>query len=237
MGTTGNGQRFMAAFTTIEEKLRREVGADRNIPFKSVLGKVNARRLAHSQRDALTALTDLRNAIVHERYHNGEPAADPHDEVVADIEALAREVATPMTVMSALHPPKPSVVDSRTPIPQALTLMHERDYSQLPVYDGGSFTGLLTTNTIARWIAAQFADLGDLAEAEIVGVVLHHQESSESVNLVSRTITCVEAIDRLAPAGNAARPSALIVTANGNATDAPLGIVTASDVGALHAAL
>lgn len=237
MTTAGNDRRFMAAFNTIEDTLRSQVGAEKHVEFKKVVHQAGSKWLTSSQRNALLALTDLRNALVHERYRNGEPIADPHDEVVVDIEELASQVARPPTATAALPQAKPTVVDSQTPIQGALSLMHEKDYSQLPVYDDGRYTGLLTTNTIARWVAARFAELDNVAEAVTVGAVLQHREATDDARLVPRAITCVEAIGLLAPAGDATRPTALIISQNGRATDTPLCIVTPSDVGELHNAL
>lgn len=49
--------------------------------------------------------------------------------------------------------------------------MLARSYSQMPAYAGEKYAGLLTSNTVARWLADQLSEI-DLAEEAHVGEVL-----------------------------------------------------------------
>ena len=44
---------------------------------------------------------------------------------------------------------------------EAFNVIKDKDFSQIPIYDEGRFTALLTTNTIARWVAGDLSDNQD----------------------------------------------------------------------------
>jgi hypothetical protein len=111
------------------------------------------------------------------------------------------------------------------------------DYSQLPVYGGGSYVGILTTNAIARWLAAQLAATGGLAEAETVGHALKFAEQHERAWHVPRSVTAADMIHRLWKGGQAGTPlTALIITDSGRPNEKPLRVVD-DDLPALVSAL
>jgi predicted transcriptional regulator len=108
--------------------------------------------------------------------------------------------------------------------------MYDHSFSQLPVLDSEKLVGLLTGETIARWLAVRLAGGVGILEEEPVGKVLEHQEAAGYV-LVGRAATVfdgLKAFDQSLRSGTALQ--AVIVTANGQATESPLGIVTPSDI-------
>jgi predicted transcriptional regulator len=108
--------------------------------------------------------------------------------------------------------------------------MHDNSFSQLPVHDGERLVGLLTGETIARWLAARLEGGDGILLEEPVDKVLEHQEEAGYV-LVATTVTVFDgltAFDQSLRSGAALQ--AVIVTANGKATETPLGIVTPSDI-------
>lgn len=112
------------------------------------------------------------------------------------------------------------------------------DYSQFPVYDHSAYVGLLTTNTIARWLAAQLSSSGGLAEAESVGQVLAFAEPHERARHVPRTITAADAVFQLSSEGRTGRTvTALIITERGQPAEKPLALVVDDDLPALLKAL
>jgi predicted transcriptional regulator len=108
--------------------------------------------------------------------------------------------------------------------------MHDNSFSQLPVHDGEKLVGLLTGETIARWLAARFDGGVGILEEEPVGKVLEHQEAVGYV-LVGQAATVFDGLkefDQSLHSGTSLQ--AIIVTASGRATETPLGILTPSDI-------
>lgn len=106
-------------------------------------------------RDDLKEFADLRNAVVHER-GGGQPIVEPNDWAVARIRAIAEHLMSPPRVLPQFQ----TSVVTLTPatIGEAVVIMHERSFSRIPIYEHTQFMGLLTSNTIARWLSASVAD-------------------------------------------------------------------------------
>jgi hypothetical protein len=232
------GARFLAAFNEIEDHFRKVLGADEHAEFQRMAQSYAAsRHLPREQRDALSAFASLRNAISHGRYYGGRPIAEPVDAVVGQIERLRDRILTPPRALSVLGTTEVRSADVAEPVSAMLQHVQGLDYSQFPVYDKGAYVGLLTTNTIARWLAAQLSSSGGLAEVEPVGRVLAFAEPHEQARHVPRTITAADAVYQLSSGGRARRSSALIITERGQSSEKPLALVVDDDLPALLKAL
>jgi predicted transcriptional regulator len=156
-------------------------------------------------------------------------------EVVDQIERLRERIVAPPAALRVLGSMNVCTTGPDEPIGSALDHIRRFDYSQLPVYDGAVYAGILTTNAIARWLAAQLAASGGLAEAESVRRVLTFAEPHEQALHVPKTLTAAEAIHHLSSDGRSA--VALIITHSGKITERPLAVVVRHDLPALMAEL
>ena len=122
------------------------------------------------------------------------------------------------------------VVDGRIGIGVATKKMHDGSFSQLPVYSGNALTGLLTSETVARWLAAQLADGQGILEERPVQEVMKHEEGTHSYAVMGRSATVVDSLSEFDVHMHAGKVlDAIILTHNGNEQERPLGIVTATD--------
>ena len=64
---------------------------------------------------------------------------------------------------------------------------------QFPVYENGRCVGLLTTNTIARWVAADLGDDSKL-DASTVRETLKYAEPRDEAVFLPRTISAAAAV-------------------------------------------
>lgn len=172
----------------------------------------------------ILAFADLRNAITHSGYRNGQPIAAPFPETVAAAMELRSELLQPTRVDRYLHAPITAQVTE--PLDRHLRTMVASGFSQLPAFHEGTYRGLLTTNAIARWVGAHLED--DIMELDVpVGEVLGHAEPDESAQFVPRALSAVEACDILTAPG---APVALLVTQTGQRGESLLGVLTVFDV-------
>jgi hypothetical protein len=229
----------MAAFNDIEALFRSRLGADEYVDFAQLEREYGDKyRLLGTHRSALRAFRELRNAIVHGKYFGGRPIAEPVPEVVDEIERLRDLLVSPPSALSVLGARDVCVARCGEHIRTALEHVRRFDYSQLPVYDDKQYVGILTTNTIARWLAHQLALNQGLAEEETVQQVLNFSEDHERALLVRRTITAAEAIDKLSHGGANRTPmTALIVTDRGLRSETPLRVIAVFDLPQLTASL
>ncbi len=232
------GVRFISAFNEIEDHLRRSLAVEEYVEFSTLARRyADKKKLPMAHRDALSAYSSLRNAITHSRYYHGRPIADPVPDVVIGIERLRDFITRPPTALSAI--PKHTVRTARPedPLSSILRWVREYDYSQFPVYDRGHYSGLLTTNAVARWLADQLGEIG-LAEEVPVAQVLPFAETQDQAQLVARTITAAEAIHALQHGAPHGEPvPALVVTYSAKTHEDPIAIITADDLPSLTKAV
>lgn len=232
MHPTTPGSRFLDAFISIENHVRASLQADESEPFVRLIRPYAKRKhLPERHVTELIVFAKLRNAIVHTEYYRGRPIADPVDEVVERIEQLWKLISSPPLALTVLGSRNVCRVHPTEQIRAALEYVRQFDYSQLPVYDETGYRGVLTTNTIARWLADQLSRNTGLAEEEQVQQVMRFAEENDRAPLVPRTITAAEAIDRLS------QDPALIITQQGRTTDKPLAVLVPFDLPKLTAAL
>jgi hypothetical protein len=89
---------------------------------------------------------------------------------------------------------------------------------------------LLTSETIARWVATKLAEMGILDD-ETVAEVQRHQEQDSKHILVPRDYSVADAIelfDEHLQKGN--NLDAILITNSGLATEQLLGIATVADI-------
>jgi CBS domain-containing protein len=113
----------------------------------------------------------------------------------------------------------------------AARVMYDGAFSQLPVYDGTRLIGLLTGETIARWLAATHSIGGEVNFSEPVHAVLAHKEPTTTHAILPQSATVFDGLARFEEALHRGESLlALLVTATGLETDDLLGIVTPTDI-------
>lgn len=225
---------FLAAFNDIETHLRITLDAKRSDSFWWMVDRaVDKHLLSRRQGEVLKDYGNLRNAISHGRYHDGEPIAEPHPVVVEDIEMLRGILMDPPVALSILQPTDVVSLTPSSAISEALRVIRKQGYAQIPVYEDNKFVQLLTTNTISRWVARDLADNNTL-DARTIGDVLAMVDKVDEAVFLARDTTAQEAVDALiSPDKNGRLPYSAIVTETGNRNQRPLRIITSSDLAVL----
>lgn len=225
---------FLSAFNEIEKYLRQELGAKKSDGFSWMVRLAHRKHLLRdSHSEALQAFADLRNAISHGTYRDNRPIAEPLPEAVAEIEKIRDLLLDPPLALSVLGPHKVHSFSPADDIRDALQILRVTEISQFPIYAEGWFVDLLTTNTIARWVAADLDD-NDHLDARTIAEVLSYAERNDRASFLPRTATAQEVIDVLtSPPRNSALPRAVLLTEHGRTDQMPLRVIGGSDVAAL----
>lgn len=238
------GERFLAAYTVIEQAMRRKWGSPTGKEAFRYLVDVLAQKdwTIREFKGDLEEFAELRNAIVHERTSPTYLIAVPLPEAVERIERIAAAVYDPPLV----YPRFKRDVACLSPddkMERVFKKVSETGYSQFPVYRGPVYRGLLTDGGIARWVAGVLSagragDAGDRQDRlgdVSVGDVLKSEKRPDRARFVSKKATIYEAehLFRDAGRGDKWRVSALLITENGSAEEELAGIITPSDVLAL----
>ena len=225
-----NAQRFLNAFAMIEKQLKQISGVTR---FYQLLNQASrTSKLVRKYEMELQEYADLRNAIVHQRSDEGHIIAIPIDEVVEEIEELARKICEPPKISAHFLKPV-KICDPQTEIREAVKIMETMGSSKLPVYAQGGFHALLTMEMIARWTLHQ-----SRAEKPLTGCVsdcLYFKDKKERVLFLPRTADVTEAQDLFEESlHRGVSISAILITESGNAHQKPIGIITVADLPLLY---
>jgi hypothetical protein len=232
-----NSSKFLEAYNAIDDWLRRQGNTPPGVNFHEVVDRVaeRHRRVKHYT-NLLKKLGRLRNFVVHE-YSRDQPMAVPTSYAVERITAIRDELLSPPSLYSVCTRPVVTCHPS-DPVGGVAKAMRDGSYSQFPVYEGDTFVGLLTAETVARWVASNLADGQELMEEEKVCDVLRHQEDPENHTFLGRASTVLDglaAFDDFLRRGK--RLDAILVTENGRPSETPLGIVTIYDIPTLQRAI
>lgn len=232
-----NSDRFLDSFSSIERCLRKITKKGKGVRFYALVDA--ACKFNHAVgrfRDDLKEYADLRNAIVHERT-DGHVIAEPNDQAVEKIKHIASLLLNPPKVIP-LFQTEVYTLSVSDPIAKAAKGIFDQSFSQIPIYYGHRFAGLLTTNTVARWLGACVKDdLFSLAET-LITHVLSFTEDQNNFSFLSSHATLFDALARFQDWERIGkRLEAILITQNGKPTEPLIGIVTIWDLPKLHKTL
>lgn len=230
-----NSTLFLEAFVAIEEYLEH-LQRGRGMAFSQL---VDALRQQHSTvrlyAEDLKAFARLRNVIVHER-GGGAILAEPNDWAVKQICHIRDILLQPPTVALFSQRKVVSIMASDS-IAKATKIMHDRHYSQLPVYDEHRYIGLLTTRIVTYWLGSQHTDSVPCAQVP-VSEVLATAEPGDSAIFIANDTLLTEALALFDYHERRQRYiDALLITTDG-ATQSPLlGIIAVGDIPRIYEVL
>jgi CBS domain-containing protein len=225
--------RFLSAFNAIEQHLREMLGAAESRTFSDLVHHAgHSHALVRRLSADLRHLAELRNFLVH-RYQEHEPLAIPSDLSLQKVERIRDALLRPVTLHTLFH----KVVQCCQPsdrIGAVAEKMHQHKIAQLPVYERTEFVGLLTAETLARWLAARLATGVGLVEEESVGNILRFQDDDRQHEFANHSATVTDAFNWMEKHYHRGRPlRAILLTPHGKSSELPTGIVTAGDFPAM----
>ncbi|MCZ9293137.1 CBS domain-containing protein [Corynebacterium meitnerae] len=229
---------FLAAFNDIEAFLRNALDAKKTDSFNWMVSKAERNHvLTPAQANDLKEFAGLRNAISHGEYQNYRPIAEPLPETVEEIEHIRDQLLHPPVAMDVIGHQKVITFGPDDDVNVALRAIRDTGISQFPIYEGKQFVGMLTTNTIARWLASEINDDDTLNHKDIRHVLTFNERKDQAVFL-PREASATEVIAALtSPAVHHTLPRLVIITEHGHNNQQPLCVITPSNLPALFDAL
>ncbi|GAA0414159.1 MAG: CBS domain-containing protein [Bacillota bacterium] len=224
-----NSERFLTAFNRIEKLLRALLIHKKDVGFsKAVKILRNSNALVRTYSDDLLEFAELRNAIVHNKIDMTHAIAEPHDTIVERIEEIEKELSEPKRVIP-LFSRSVYCYQLTDPLNKLLTIIHEKQLSKFPVYQGEEFKGLLTQKGITNWLAGrknQDKLNGSCALEEVLPF-----ENQDNTRFIHQGTTIYEAIEIFKEhTSKGERLEALLITKNGKPSSHLLGIITTWDI-------
>ncbi|WP_151640553.1 CBS domain-containing protein [Corynebacterium sp. 11A] len=227
---------FIAAFNDIEAHFRSVLQPKGYEAFGSMARRMeNSGAITSLQLMELEAFVDLRNAISHGSYREGEPIAEPRTDTVAAIEKLRDVLLSPPQVVQVIGQQKIYSFTPEDSLSEVFHIINEKGISQYPIYHEGSYQALLTTTMVAQWFADWSLrhnageDVGAL-ESVRVGEVIDFAHSRALRDHAVFAAADVDAATAVTMLRHPELPRVLIVTEHGKKSQKPIRIVGAADV-------
>jgi predicted transcriptional regulator len=222
--------RFINAYNTIDHTLRTIYNFKRNISFSDVIRRsVGQSSLIRKYEDDLIDYSRLRNAII----HGGDDQyiiAEPHEDIVEEIEKIAKLISTPPLALQSLCKNSVYSVDFNSKIKKVITLISTTGYSNLPVYKDSSLLGVANANRIIKLLGQKLSN-GVNAEEYLSNTNIEEVVSErdyETYYVVKDAQLTLEKALNLFDENR--KLTAIIITKTGNRAEKAIGIITTADV-------
>lgn len=187
-----NSDRFLTAFNRIEQAMKEITGTtDRESFFKLVDLSKRKNAIIRKYEGDLREYTTLRNAIVHQYTSTEYAIAEPHDEVIQVLETIEEALAKPKTV-GKLFARNVIILQAKDTLKSALLVVRDKQFTQIPVYDGKTFVGLLTAVGIMFWLANRIEE-DEISWEMTIESTLQHEKKKENHLFVSPDMSIFEA--------------------------------------------
>ena len=228
----GDIRQFVSDFNSIHGFLKRQVpDSEKKERWDDFVRLIEWYRKNHKgwgDYYDLKAFAALRNVIAHEEKEPDKHFFVPSAEAVTRIKQIRMVLENPPRLVPRF---KRSVVTVKLnePVEIPLKITYEEKFSQLPVYDGNRFCGLLTENGITRWLSHRVAN--GIREVDLRSVLIsemmNKEEKRPNYEFVSGEMHVSDLIQKFAE--NPGLEAALI-TKTGNEHEWLLGIATQWDI-------
>lgn len=226
----GNAKKFIDAYNQIDHSLRAQHNFKRSMSFSDMIRRaVVVNQIVRKYEDDLVDYGRLRNAII----HNGNEEyiiAEPHDDVVRHIIKIAKLISTPPKALDTVCTKDVLSVNYDVTIKKVIELITDSKYSNLPVYKEGCLIGVANGQKILDSLGKVLLSNRSIDEYIIntkIEDIMTDLDNSKFYAIANASST-VEEI--LALFQNNRKLLVVIITKSGTLNEAPLGIITASDV-------
>lgn len=227
--TLTNAQRFITAYNEIDHSLRSIYGFKRSLTFSDVIRKaVQFNSVIRKYEETLIDYARLRNSIVHSNNAN-YIIAEPHDDVVEEMEMIARLISTPPRALDKVCRKNVVCINCNSSVRQAIELLASAKFSNVPVYRGSNLLGVANASRLMRTIGKKLLeniDLNDYINKTCICDALE-EDNKNYYKVADKNLTIEQALNMFFIERKLV---AIIITANGTSEEKPLGIITDADV-------
>lgn len=225
-----NAVRFINAYNQIDQTLRAVYNFKRNITFSDMIRRaVSLNSVVRKYEDKLIDYARLRNAIIHNS-NEERIIAEPHDDVVIEMERIADLVACPPLVINSIANKNVLVLDGTISLKKALETIYKTGFKSIPVCDNETIAGVINAGRIVNVLGMQVGNginIDKFASETAVKEVISEQDVDRVFTIKSHNLTVQEALDLFY---HNRRLQAIVITKNGNNLERPIGIITTADI-------
>jgi len=224
-------EKFESCFNDIVNKLRSITNSNQHVDFPALIEKAKSLKnpIINRYSSELIELNELRNLIVHNKSNERPDIAQPTKYAINEISKILDLLINPPKVIPLFQKDVFSLKYNDS-IKEAVKIMCEKKYSQVPIYNNQEvYIGLLTSNTIARWLGAE--EIYDPSETLISYVFDNFTEDKDNYLFISRNTSLFEVLEEFYTFQNKGKKlEAILITENAKEKESLLGIITIYDL-------
>jgi predicted transcriptional regulator len=176
--------RLEVTYNKIDGYLRKMLRKPQHIAFKRLIAEYQEKYPWWGDGTFLKLVADIRNILVHQKMESGY-IITPSEELLNDLDAVRKRLLKPKKVIPKYRK-EVMTVEQKDTLGRVLEQIEKNSYSQFPVYSGSRFRGLITENSITRWLAVhRNMPSGDDYRKTKVEAIVPFEETRETYKFVS----------------------------------------------------
>ncbi len=226
-----NAKRFIEAYNQIDYALRVQHNFKRSMGYSDMIRRaVAVNYIVRKYEDDLIDFGRLRNAIIH-RSNDEYIIAEPHDDVVVQMEKIAKIICTPPKVMEVLNLQDVLTVNYNVDLKTVIKLISSSKFSNIPVYKEGTLLGVANGQKILNLLGKKIEEGQDLTyfieNTTVEEALQQFPEGVKYYEIVANDVTIEEVLDLF---DKNRKLLLVLITKTGSMQEPPLGIVTSTNI-------
>lgn len=226
-----NAQRFIQAYNTIDQTLRVLYNFKRSMSFSDIVRRsVPVNYLVRKYEDKLVDYGRLRNAIVH-KSNDEFIIAEPHGDVVLDIENIAKLISTPPKALELIKHRNVVTSTHDTKIFDIIKLMAKTEFSNIPIYKDGEMIGVITNKYIVEALGTALENNINIDAFSKTVAIENIMETINPVYSYFEVANCNISVEEvLQKFSHNYKLNSIIITKSGSTKEQPINIITTGDL-------
>ena len=222
--------RFINAYNIIDQSLRSVYNYKRNLSFADVVRRtVPLNGVVRRYEDKLIDYARLRNSIVHNSTET-RVIAEPHPEVVAEMEHIAGLLSSPPRVVDCINKKDVKTLPADTSVADAIEQLAVTGFKCIPIYDNNALVGIIDSSQVVNVLGDVIKNLINIekfCKQTPVIEVLDLSSKDKTYIITSEALTVQEALDMFY---RNRKLLAIIITKRGTFAERPINILTNADL-------
>ncbi len=227
---SSNARRFITSYNMIDNALRTQLNMRGGISYtEAVRRAARTNSIVRKYEDILVEYGRLRNAIVHND-NDDFIIAEPHDKVVVEFEKIADLICTPPLAINTVSNNVLSCMEYNVKLKDVLEFSYKSGYSNIPVFKKGMLIGVANGQKIADVLGKkiyQKIDIDDYINNTNIEDVVKEIMSDNYYAIANKDVTLDKVLNMFT---DNRKLLCILITPTGSLLEAPLGIITTSDI-------
>jgi len=179
-------RKLEVSYNRIDAFLRKELNLQPFVPFKELIRKYKEKNEWWRDAEFVRLIASIRNILVHSKRESGYTVI-PTEELVEELLRVEKRLTRPMKVLQHFGRDVLTVKMDDT-LSSILEKVERHSFSQFPVMKGAKYAGMITENSITRWLAKHRQESGSSISLNDVRVseVIQYEEERQSWKFVSK---------------------------------------------------